>query len=74
MTLSKVAFKPGFMTNIVSLSELIKRGEHWSAKEGHLARNGPSIAAVVARTGGHWVMGRNSESESDVLSYDDHGE
>ena len=55
ITLLDVAYIPGFMTNLVSLSRLVKRGVHWNTETGQLSRDGKVLCSVSALDG-HWTI------------------
>jgi hypothetical protein len=65
MTLPNVAYIPGFMTNIVSLSLLMEQGVHWSTQDGCLTRHGRPIA-MVRRLRGHWVLSFNKPQKAGI--------
>jgi len=55
LTIREVAYVPGFMTNIVSLSRLTNRDIHWNTQTGCLFRGNLNLA-VVSRLNGHWTI------------------
>jgi hypothetical protein len=59
LTLNDVAYVPGFMTNIVSLSKLTDRDIHWNTQTGCLF-HGDLNLAVVTRLNGHWTISKDS--------------
>ena len=53
--LTNVAYIPGFMTNLVSLSRLVQQGVHWNTETGQLTRQGQAFCYITAFDG-HWTL------------------
>lgn len=55
ITLLNVAYIPSFMTNLVSLSLMTRKGVHWDTAKSHLHRNGKEFCKLHEQ-GGHWTL------------------
>jgi hypothetical protein len=55
ITLLNVAYIPSFMTNVVALSIMTKKGVHWDTEKSHLHRNGKEFCKIHEQ-GGHWTL------------------
>ena len=67
MTLVDVAYIPGFMSNLVSLSRLVTKGVHWNTQEGYLTREGKPIA-YIQQIKGHWSLSQQSLSDEALVT------
>ena len=55
MTLLDTAYVPGFLTNLVSLSRLVKKGVHWNTEKAHLHKDGKTLC-YIRPFDGHWIL------------------
>ena len=67
MTLVDVAYVPGFMSNLVSLSRLVTKGVHWNTREGYLTREGKPIV-YIQQIKGHWSLSQQSLSDEALVT------
>ena len=59
MTLLNVAYVPGFMTNLVSLSLLVSKGVHWNTQTGSLYKD-DKVLCYVNKLDGHWTLSKSA--------------
>jgi len=55
LRLLNVAYVPGFMSNLVSLSKLVEKGCHWNTQTGYITHQGKELCSVH-KYHGHWTL------------------
>ena len=62
--LTNVALAPGFITNLVSLQLLNRKGVHWNSEHPDKLTRGRDILCNLEQIGHHWVLERNTTYSS----------